>query len=222
MRATLAPPQAACATTESRIIAFEGRQPMRLCFFDGSDRIEVGDRAGFAHDPFDTRTGNRVYDQPAVKMDLRETWQVERFVRRYFQGAGEMQRLRSLLSSQLAHDYRLPDDEVLRQLSSHLQNGQLCACVYKYVPMARTRVPAPDATARIDTQRARPPTRRLPKKPSVEIDTPAPGPAPAVQAESERQKSIKAAQDNQAATLVDAAKSGTPFCEICELNKAKS
>ncbi|WP_338524347.1 hypothetical protein NUH87_01230 [Pseudomonas batumici] len=155
-------------------------------------------------------------------MDLHEAWQVERFVRRYFQGAGEMHRLRSLLSSQLSHDYRLPDEEVLRQLSSHLQNGQLCAYVYKYVPMPRTRVPAPDAMARIDTPRARPPTRRLPKKPSVETDTPAPGPPPAVQAESEGQKSINAVQDNQAATLVEAAKSGTPFCEICELNKAES
>ncbi|NWB46604.1 hypothetical protein [Pseudomonas gingeri] len=188
---------------------------MRLCFFDGLDRIEIADRAGFAHDPFDTRTGNRTYDQRAVKMDLGETWQVERFVRRYFQRAGEMHRLRSLLSSQLAHNHRLPDAEVLRQFSRNLQNGQLCAYVYPYVPMVRTRVPTSEAAGRVDTPAARPMVRRPAKKPSVETDTP-----PPVQVESEQQKNTKVVQDNQAATLVAAAKSATPFCEICERNKA--
>src|SRR5450830_1176878 len=193
---------------------------MRLCFFDGLDRIEIADRAGFAHDPFDTKTGNRTYDQRAVKMDLGEAWQVERFVRRYFQGAGEMHRVRSLLSGQLAHNHRLPDAEVLRQFSRNLQNGQLCAYVYPYVPMARTRVPASEAAARIDTPAARPVVRRPAKKPSVEADTPAPVLPPPVQPESEQQKQTRAVQDNQAATLVAAAKSATPFCEICERNKA--
>ncbi|WP_248803815.1 hypothetical protein [Pseudomonas sp. MWU13-2100] len=193
---------------------------MRLCFFDGLDRIEIGDRAGFASDPFDTKTSNRTYDQRAVKMDLNETWQVERFVRRYFQGAGEMHRVRSLLSSQSAHNYRLPDAEVLRQFSCNLQNGHLCAYVYPYVPVARTRVPVSGAVARRDAPVASPSTRRPPKKRSVEPDTPAPSPPPSVQPESAQQDDIKAVQDNQAATLVAAAQSATPFCEICERNKA--
>ncbi|WP_191488807.1 hypothetical protein [Pseudomonas sp. FEN] len=186
------------------------------------DRIEIGDKSGFALNLSATRTDSNTYDQRAVKMDLCEAWQVERFVRRYFQGAGEMHRLRALLSSQLSHNYRLPDEEVLRQLSSRLQNGQLCAYVYPYMPMARTRVPASGALARVDTPRVKPATRRPPTKRVVEAETPAPSPPPPVQAESERQKNIKATQDIQAATLVEAARSATPFCEICELNKAKT
>lgn len=193
---------------------------MRLCFFDGLDRIEIGDGAGFAPDPFDTRTGNRTYDQRAVKMELDETWQVECFVRRYFQGVGEMHRLRSLLSSQLAHNYRLPDAEVLRQFSRNLQSGHLCAYVYPYVPRVRTRVPASDSVARMDTPAVSPPIRRPPKKRSVEPETPAPSLPPPVQPEAAQQDAIKAVQDNQAATLVAAAKSAMPFCEICERNKA--
>ncbi|WP_247263057.1 MULTISPECIES: DUF4123 domain-containing protein [Pseudomonas] len=118
-------------------------------------------------------------------MDLGETWQVERFVRRYFQGAGEMHRLRSLLSSQLAHSHRLPDAEVLRQFSRNLQNGHLCAYVYPYVPMARTRVPASEAAGRIDAPAARPAVRRPAKKPSVETDTLAPVLPPPAQPESQ-------------------------------------
>lgn len=190
---------------------------MRLCFFDGLDRVEIGDRAGFAPDPFDSRTGNRTYDQRAVKMDLGETWQVERFVRRYFQGAGEMHRVRSLLSGQLAHNHRLPDAEVLRQFSRNLQSGHLCAYVYPYVPMARTRVPESEAVARMATPAASPAVRRPAKKPSVETDTPVPVSPPPAQ--SEQQKNTQAVQNDQAATLVAAAKSATPFCEICERNK---
>ncbi|MPQ69171.1 MULTISPECIES: hypothetical protein [unclassified Pseudomonas] len=131
-----------------------------------------------------------------------------------------MHRLRSLLSSQLAHSHRLPDAEVLRQFSRNLQNGHLCAYVYPYVPMARTRVPASEAAGRIDAPAARPAVRRPAKKLSVETDTPAPVLPPPAQPESEQQKETKAVQDNQAATLVAAAQSATPFCEICERMKA--
>lgn len=216
---------------------------MRLCFFDGADRIELGDSADFYLR--DSGTGDQGFDALAVRMDLHETWQVERFVRQHLQGAGELHRARALLSGQLSHNHRLTDQEVLRQLSNRLQSGQLCAYVHKHVPptaraqgaqvqewstdtgmTAWSAAPqpsvAPIKTTPVQPPRPRPePVRQetsAVEKPQQIVD-PVPVVAPVKSAQQQR---IEAIQNAQAATLEAAARDGTPFCAICELKKAEA
>ena len=109
---------------------------MRLCVFDGLDRIEIGDTGEMTQ-----AMAHRDGEAPAVKVTFDDASQVEHFVRRHFRGSGEMHRLRALLVSQRPLAHRLPDEEVLRQLCKQLHNGHLCAYLCPHVPKAVTRPP---------------------------------------------------------------------------------
>ncbi|WP_459747658.1 hypothetical protein [Pseudomonas sp. 3A(2025)] len=210
-----------------------------MCFFDGADRIELGDSADFY---LRGSAGDRGFDALAVKMDLHETWQVERFVRQHLQGASELQRARALLSGQLAHNHRLTDQEVLRHIANRLQSGQLCAYVHKHVPptaraqgaetqawssdtgmTAWSAAPQPSvAPIKATPVRPRPESVRQETSPAEKPQPPV-DPAPIVTpVKSAQQQRIEAIQDAQAATLETAARDGTPFCAICELKKAEA
>ncbi|NWA02371.1 hypothetical protein [Pseudomonas gingeri] len=141
-----------------------------------------------------------------MKMDLRETWQVESFVRRYFQGSGEVHRLRTLLSGGLPVTHFLGDEEVLRQLSRSLQSGALCAYLYPRQPTIAVRQPGPAGGKAVARQTPRPTGPAPVPRTDIELVTTAP-------VSRER---VDAAQDVEAAMLEDAAKSATPFCEECE------
>ncbi|NWE48976.1 hypothetical protein HX857_24575 [Pseudomonas gingeri] len=131
---------------------------------------------------------------------------MESFVRRYFQGPGEVHRVRTLLSGQLPVTHFLADEEVLRQLSRRLQSGTLCAYLLARQPTAPIRQPGSAAGAA-----ARPPAPR----------PTGPAPVPRTQIELATvvpvsRESVDAAQDVEAAMLEEAARSATPFCEECE------
>lgn len=192
---------------------------MRLCFFDGLDRIEICDRNEFGAGQLDRGVGRRGYVALEGRIDMHEAWQAERFVRRYFQGGEDMHRLRSLLSSQSSLIHRLADEDVLRQVSSSLQSGHLRAYMYKHSPVSPIRVPTPAATGPVSAPAVRPPVTSAEKTRSP-ASQPSTQPSPN-EDELEQQARAEAAQDTEAAMLEEGAKGAIPFCEICERMKAK-
>ena len=113
---------------------------MRICFFDGADRIELGTRSNLADDQSALREGS-----PATRIDVREPWQAERFIRRHFAGSGEVARLRALLSAQGILVHLLDDDEIRRQVAGKLSSGELCAYVSPHQRPMPVRLPASGA-----------------------------------------------------------------------------
>lgn len=199
---------------------------MRLCFFDGLDRIEICDRNEIGSDQLNRRAGRRGYVALAGQIDLHEAWQAERFVRRYFQGGEDIHRLRALLSSQFPLIHRLADEDVLGYISSSLQSGHLRAALYKHAPVAPIRMQGSAGTERTSASEVRPPVSATKKAPSSEYHprTEAPGEGSRASPntdELERKASTDAAQDVEASMLEEGAKGAVPFCAICELMKAK-
>lgn len=113
-------------------------QPMWIIFFDGTDRIELGCRYSFAGGQSMPQDRSR-----AARINLRESWQAESFLRRHLTVIGEMHRLRALLSAQVPLVHLLDDDEVLRQVSGKLSSGEFCAYVYPNQRPILVRMPAP-------------------------------------------------------------------------------
>ncbi|WP_417698152.1 hypothetical protein [Pseudomonas sp.] len=109
---------------------------MRICFFDGADRIELGTRSNLADGQSVPREGS-----PATRIDVREPWQAERFIRRHCAGVGEVPRLRALLSAQGVLVHLLDDDEVRRQVAGKLSSGELCAYVSPHQRPMPVRLP---------------------------------------------------------------------------------
>lgn len=174
---------------------------MRLCLFSGLDRIEVGERASFGDRQSESNMGRESYDGLAVKLSLHDSWQVESFVRRYLRGAGHIHRLRALLSSQVSLIHVLGDEEVLRQVANHLQNGNFCAYFYKHKPTQPIRLPGVDTAVR-GTE----PRRTV--KPAVareQLQVIAPTAVDDTHAQ----------QDLEAARLEAAAREAIPLLEIC-------
>lgn len=180
----------------------EGQHAMRLCFFDGPDRIELADSA-------ECFPGVSRGKSAAAKVDLRDTWQVQRFIRRHFSAPGELQRLRTLLSGLHPLSHRLADEEVVRQIGQSLQNGVLCAYLYPYAPRTLTRVRVTDV-AEVEYL---PPPRVPTVSNRVALVVP-------VAQDPEQLAILNAAQDREAARLEEAARHGTPFCAICERMKS--
>ncbi len=106
---------------------------MRICFFDGTDRIELGARSSPAGTPSMLREGSE-----ATRIQLREPWQAERFVRRHC------------------------------QVASKLWSGELCAYVYPYQRPASVRVPTSLAVEEGVAPVATAARKRLPVKASSE------------------------------------------------------
>ena len=178
---------------------------MRLTFFDGLDRIVICDPDGAGASKFASAVDHAL----GWQIDLYEAWQVERFVRRHFQDASNLQRLHAELSSQFPHIQRMGDDEILRQVSRHLQSGQWRAYVYRPAPMAPIRMPASDTTATQTQPTARQePVKRYPEQTSASKKPPPPS-----KPEPERQNEVKASQDREAARLENAASEATPLVE---------
>ncbi|SEO39590.1 hypothetical protein SAMN03159293_02757 [Pseudomonas sp. NFACC39-1] len=176
-------------------------QTMRLCLFSGLDRIEVGERGSFGDRQPESNRGRESYDGLAVKLSLHESWQAESFVRRYLRGAGHIHRLRALLSSQVSLIQLLGDEEVLRQVANHLQNGNLCAYFYKHEPTKPIRLPGVDSVVRgAEPARA---VKPVVTREQLQVI------APAAVEETHAQ------QDLEAARLEAAAREAIPLLEVC-------
>lgn len=190
---------------------------MRLCFFDGLDRIEVGGRASFAHDSFVMQRQRSDYEARALKIVLHDQWQAQSFVRRFGQSVGGVQRLRILLSSQSHLVHLLRDEEVLQQIAHNLQNGNLSAYLYKHEPVAHVRVPVSNAMAPIFVP-VRMSAMAKAQPSTAVLASPMGNPAPvAVEPEPEPYNSVE--QDSEAAKLEAAAVEAIPFIEVCRFEK---
>ncbi|SDY04333.1 hypothetical protein SAMN03159474_04470 [Pseudomonas sp. NFACC08-1] len=136
---------------------------MRICFFDGADRIELGSRSSFADGPSMQQGGSG-----ATRIEMREPWQADSFIHRHFAGADQIHRLRVLLSAQESLVHLLDDREVHRQVASKLWRGELCAYVFPYQRPMPVRVPASVAVEEVVAPVSAAARRRLPVKASSE------------------------------------------------------
>lgn len=102
---------------------------MRWCFFDGQDRIDICDSPFLDHCQLPV-------DPPAERVELHEAWQAQRFVRRHFRDAGNLHRVRGLLSAQLPLIHRLDEEAVLQLLANRFQRADLSAFVSRRQPGA--------------------------------------------------------------------------------------
>ncbi|AXA54302.1 carboxypeptidase-like regulatory domain-containing protein [Pseudomonas thivervalensis] len=130
---------------------------MRICFFDGADRIELGPRSSLADAP--SMLGER---SGASRIELREPWQADSFICRHFAGSDEIHRLRVLLSALESLVHLLDDHEVRRQVASKLWSGELCAYVYPYLRPMHVRAPASGAVEEVVAPVSAATRKRLP------------------------------------------------------------
>ena len=99
---------------------------MRWCFFDGQDRIEICDSPSL-----DCQSPA---DPPAERVELHEAWQAQRFVRRHFRDAGNLHRVRGLISAHWPLVHRLDEEAMLRLLAKRFQRAELYAFVSRPPP----------------------------------------------------------------------------------------
>ncbi len=136
---------------------------MRICFFDGADRVELGSRSSLAGGPAMQQGGSG-----ATGIEMRDAWQADSFIRRHFAGADQIHRLRALLSAHESLVHLLDDHEVRRQVASKLWSGELCAYVYPYQRPMPVRLPTSVAVEEVVAPTSAAARKRLPVKTSSE------------------------------------------------------
>jgi hypothetical protein len=153
-----------------------------------------------------------------------DAWQARSFMDRYFRDAGRLHVLRHALTSD-GHDgcdlARHSDDEVLQAAARRVAGGTWkITHEVTAAPVAVRSVPTPAPSPLLggggsgggtrSSRRPAPPASRAPARAQ----------APAASARTDDSDwPDKAAQAAQAETLRQAARDGTPFCEICEARR---
>ncbi|KQX01394.1 hypothetical protein ASC94_01825 [Massilia sp. Root418] len=171
---------------------------MNVCLSDHPDRLELSIfRARGAYGSVAHGSAQEVY----------------RYIKARTSRIGAAAELREMLARQGARNLR-SDEDVLREAASQVMLGRLFLLLGEQRPAVSPGTGDPDAPPA-------PPER--PKRPGVSPPPPLPPPRKAAATEApppEPEMTAALAQDVQAAALEEAARDGTPFCEVCEKAKA--
>lgn len=178
---------------------------MRICIANSPQRLEV--RA--SHDGASA-------DRHETLVPLRRPEEAQAFLRRHCTRPSAISQLRQLATDGRHGAAALSDEEVLASVGRQIANGRLMLVSGAATP--------PSSAGGVDAAApppAAPPRRPPTMAPSAALPPPRPAPAPSpVAAAPEDFADVE--QDSQAATLEQAADSGTPFCEVCEKAKAEA
>lgn len=171
---------------------------MNVCLSDQPDRLELSIfRARGAYGAVAHGSAQEVY----------------RYIKARTSRIGAAAELRELMAKQGARNLRT-DDDVLREVASQVMLGRLFLLLGEQRPAVSPGTGDPDAP---------PAPAERPKRPAVSPPPPLPPPRKAAATEApppEPEVTAALAQDVQAAALEEAAKDGTPFCEVCEKARA--
>jgi hypothetical protein len=179
-------------------------------------------------DEIDVRIHLHAYGQQPVARPGRDlqpwwagtdAWQARRFVDRYFRDAGRLHVLRHALTSD-GHDgfdlAQYSDDEVLDTAARRVASGRWkITCEVAAAPVAVRSVPTPATSPLLGSSSGG--SARSSRRPAAPVSrAPARAQAPAASTPADAPDwPDTAAQVAQAETLRQAARDGTPFCEIC-------
>lgn len=145
--------------------------------------------------------------------------QARAFLYRHFGNAVEIGRLRSLLARDAYNVTRMKDGQIVVEAARRLSNGNWIVTEARHEEYSRTVAIAAPTQAVRTTAAVRPaPVSTKPAAPVAKTGKPAPAPGTSSNAvrESADFSDHPADQIGQARTLREAAKTGVPFCEVCE------
>jgi hypothetical protein len=164
------------------------------------------------------RGGRRIHlcsrdadDSALVPMRFHDEWDAGRFLRRHFDAPCELAWVRAALALETDHLADFADDDVWVAAARLVACGRWrVRCDAEPIPQARpTRARARGAGASAPG----PAPSRAPMRSPPPVPPPARPPTPAPSAPSPAQPELD--QVAQARMLEQAARDGTPFCEIC-------
>jgi hypothetical protein len=153
-----------------------------------------------------------------------DAWQARSFMDRYFRDAGKMHVLRHALAADGHDGFDLAqhnDDEVLQAAARRVAGGTW-KITYEVepAPVAVRSVPTPAPSPLLGGGSSAGSTRSSRRPPPPASRAPARTPAPSASVPADDSDwPDKAAQAAQAETLKQAARDGTPFCEVCDARR---
>lgn len=194
----------------SDYLPFGGATNMNALLVSGWTRLEIGPRRDRATAP--------AGEDDAVAIASID--QARQYLNRYAAAPAAMARLRALAAARHADISRQSDDEVLQWMARALRDGLYQLNESRLTPLPGRApgtdmadvpaAPAPPQRSAVREQPASPPPARVGTLPA-----PTPAAAPA----DNELDSVD--HDAQAATLVAAARDGTPFCAVCERERQR-